>query len=221
MALPSSDGSLQRCTIAVVTDSAVAVLFDSCRVRKVDKAQFLKLLLSELNPSTLAVVSSSGDFLRAGFLTDSLDVAPEERVAHSIMPRNGVRQPGAYLFGQRRLGKDNSLLVMCESKPAPLVSPVLFGGNVTEGCQVRIPGQADTFIFLRFVSGRSGTQWRNFAVLGGAGENDGSQLFLSKVTSEEGDLTFVRSLADTILSQERLDAMLAAVPTFLADGTPD
>ena len=47
---PSSDGSLQRCTIAVVTDSAVAVLFDSCRVRKVDKAQFLKLLLSELNP---------------------------------------------------------------------------------------------------------------------------------------------------------------------------
>ena len=217
MALLAPDGTLQRCTIGVVTDSQVAVLFDSCSAAKFSKDTFLQHLLSVFgDASMLADVSSTGALLCTGFLTDATDVPHKGRVVHTIMARNGTRQPGAYLFGHGcRMGNDGSMLVMSASKSTPNVSPALFGGDIFEGCSVRIPGQEDTFIFVCFISGHSG-QWRNVAVVGVA--DDEALLFLVKVTSEQGELTFVSSDS---MSKERLAAMKAALPTFLADCTPD
>ena len=136
------------------------------------------------------------------------------------MSRHGSKVPAAYLLGTGcTMGKGDSLIVLSSSKPTPNVSPVLFGGPLQPGNRVTCPMHAlgKTFILVRIIAGRSGTQWRNFAVVCDTTVGTDT-LLLSKLLSEEGDLCLSPVPG---VSAERLAQMEAALPSFLANMTVD
>jgi len=219
--VPVGDGSFQltRCTIHMVLreKGRMCYLVDNCAAKVLLLHHFDNGV--ELLDDPFNVLSPSGELQYSGYLTDETDVPREERAAHFIGARNGTNTPLAFLFGHDcRMGKDDSLMVMCSSKPAPGIKPVLFDGSLNPGCSVTLPGQAESFIFLRFVCGFNSKQWRNMAVLFDEAAGFEAKLFLSKVRSDDGELTLVSSSA---VSEVRLATMAAQLPAFLAGMTPD